>query len=532
MGGAKLRDQVAECLGDNRYDTAAKLIYLAAQEAMVEAQTLRLGAEAAYQSDLYDIAIDLYERLLAREPIDAGQLAKFGHALEVSGQDSRALYIYERSVSLDPNSIVVRYNLGTLYYRRSDWGKSIDHLTAACELAPDLELAQQNLVRALIGAEYYGACYPRLERCLRTFDDGEPYAILQAETFLSDSNPKKAKRIYTALLAKSDGRFDCKLGILQALTYTKKFNEVRSMIAELREQDYGGDELDNVEASVLLEQGYAQEAFNLLKPVVERDPMSRQPFLNLIDACIQTGRPELGMEYCEDRLERISGNPEALAYLGICYLAARRLDAFKILLPASYIVQSELACPEGFDNLADFNQAVCTHIQAHPTMARSPVKHSTVGGNQTGSLLLSPMGPIAVLIEVLKQMKSEYRAHFRSDDNPMFRRWSDNFGISIWAVELKSGGHQEPHIHPSAFLSGVYYPKLPNRVRENEDQEGHIQFFKPPLQFSMDASPVLIDFAPMEGRLFMFPSGYFHHTVPFNQDQTRISVAFDFFALD
>jgi len=35
-----------------------------------------------------------------------------------------------------------------------------------------------------------------------------------------------------------------------------------------------------------------------------------------------------------------------------------------------------------------------------------------------------------------------------------------------WAVVLRSGGYQTPHIHPDGIVSGVYYVRVPDTVRD------------------------------------------------------------------
>ena len=47
--------------------------------------------------------------------------------------------------------------------------------------------------------------------------------------------------------------------------------------------------------------------------------------------------------------------------------------------------------------------------------------------------------------------------------------------FNIWGVVLEKGGHQTPHIHPSAWLSGVYYARVPEAIG-SEAPDGWLEF--------------------------------------------------------
>jgi hypothetical protein len=97
----------------------------------------------------------------------------------------------------------------------------------------------------------------------------------------------------------------------------------------------------------------------------------------------------------------------------------------------------------------------------------------------------------------------------------------------MWCVVLQSGGHQIPHIHPEAWLSGVYYPQVPEAIRTGAGPEGWLEFGYAERPFPSLLEPRIVRIRPAEGLLVMFPSYFYHRTVPFEADGTRISVAFD-----
>ena len=91
---------------------------------------------------------------------------------------------------------------------------------------------------------------------------------------------------------------------------------------------------------------------------------------------------------------------------------------------------------------------------------------------------------------------------------------------------LQAQGHQRPHIHPSGWLSGVYYVRVPRSVG-GATHYGCIELGKPPANIGCRRPHEARRVAPQAGRMLLFPSYVYHHTIPFHDDENRISFAFD-----
>ena len=100
--------------------------------------------------------------------------------------------------------------------------------------------------------------------------------------------------------------------------------------------------------------------------------------------------------------------------------------------------------------------------------------------------------------------------------------------LSAWAVVMEGQGYQAPHIHPQAWLSGVYYASVPpDMAASDTEQAGWIEFGEPLPDYRFTAKPELRLIRPEEGLMLLFPSYFFHRTLPFSAGGTRISIAFD-----
>ena len=103
---------------------------------------------------------------------------------------------------------------------------------------------------------------------------------------------------------------------------------------------------------------------------------------------------------------------------------------------------------------------------------------------------------------------------------------------NMWANINPPGGMNQPHIHPNALFSGVYYIK-------SNPQAGRLKIYdpRPGAQINMptrkpgDPGKDLwrdANIEPIPGRIIMFPAWLWHSVEPNKSDNTRISVSFNF----
>src|SRR5262249_29827336 len=156
------------------------------------------------------------------------------------------------------------------------------------------------------------------------------------------------------------------------------------------------------------------------------------------------------------------------------------------------------------------NAAIAQFVLAHPTLADEAQYHATKDGKHTGDLLLGPKGPIAALERVVDDGVSRYVAALADDGGHPFaanrpQRWK----LSMWAVVMEGQGYQIPHIHPYAWLSGVYYARAPAFIAAAADHAGWIEFGEPLPEFRCKTPPALRLVRPEEGLMLLFPA-YFH----------------------
>lgn len=247
-------------------------------------------------------------------------------------------------------------------------------------------------------------------------------------------------------------------------------------------------------------------------------------------ALLESGDAEAASGEAQAFLRRRPGHAGALALEVQARRAMGDEAAASYLLDARFISQAQLPTPQGFVDLAAFNVALAAHAAAHRTLLSSPASHATSGGLHSGSLLAAPRGPVAAFEQALRVAIAAYSRALSSRGHPFVENRPAAAFFNIWCVVLQRGGHQLPHIHPEAWLSGVYYPQVPAAIRapvDPGDPAGCLELGADALPGSKRAPPSLFRVRPAEGLLLLFPSYFYHRTVPFDAEGTRISVAFD-----
>ncbi len=286
-------------------------------------------------------------------------------------------------------------------------------------------------------------------------------------------------------------------------------------------------------ANVLRQLDGAAEAVSHYRAALDLDPGYPGAATNLASLYLETEDPKNALDACEAALRGNPGDRDALAFKAIaCSELGDRKTASSILDFDRFIRCYDRPCPAGFESMRDFNRALVEHVLTHPTLTREPHNKSTRSGQQTENLAIEPKGPIAQLEDLIGAAMDDYLAAVPpSDTHPYRTHMPPLTRIDIWGTVLDRQGHQAPHMHRAAWLSGVYYAQLPDVMSMDDDtRQGWIEFGRPQDRFPCRIEPEVRIYEPKEGRMFLFPSYAYHRTIPFESDQQRISIAFDLLA--
>jgi hypothetical protein len=140
-------------------------------------------------------------------------------------------------------------------------------------------------------------------------------------------------------------------------------------------------------------------------------------------------------------------------------------------------------------------------------------------------MVTNSTGLLADLECKIKDKIENFRSEFISEDCELIKSMPNELSIYGWFVRLLNGGHQTEHIHPSGWISGVFYVQVPEYSDQSEGSiELGLRGYKYPI---LDNSYPRKCYFPKYGDLVLFPSSLFHRTIPFHSNEERICVAFD-----
>jgi uncharacterized protein (TIGR02466 family) len=243
-------------------------------------------------------------------------------------------------------------------------------------------------------------------------------------------------------------------------------------------------------------------------------------------ACARSGEVAEGVVALQRALELLPGHVLSKAYLGILFhMSGRHGDAVS-LLDYEGMVESHFPFDGKPDELAEFNAALISHLESHPSRQWSPATKATKGGWQTGELLADGVPVVQWLSAILRKVVRDALCDGSAEAN----RFAAEVPISAWGISLSSGGYQEPHVHQASLLSGVYYASVP--FMSGPVDAGALRFPRTlPWVFGrapgMKTCPQCLVIRPAAGQLVLFPSHFWHETVAFHSDSQRVSIAFD-----
>jgi hypothetical protein len=109
--------------------------------------------------------------------------------------------------------------------------------------------------------------------------------------------------------------------------------------------------------------------------------------------------------------------------------------------------------------------------------------------------------------------------------HPLFGRKREAFAFSgSWSCRLNTNGFHTNHLHPRGWISSAYYVALPDHM--GPQGAGWLKFGESNLNLGEQDRPQG-QVEPVAGRLVLFPSYFWHGTVPFPSEGARLTVAFD-----
>ncbi len=180
----------------------------------------------------------------------------------------------------------------------------------------------------------------------------------------------------------------------------------------------------------------------------------------------------------------------------------------------------------------DLNKALLPEIAAYQKQSEGIQKSNRLGWHSPDDLFKRQESGFKQLCDIIKSCVARTTSRHFSDFVPE----TTNTDYSGWINVNLQNAYNAPHIHPGSLWSGTYYVSVPkaNSDDRGSPDSGAIEFLDPrATQMSMPAemgSNFLqrrMRFVPEPGSLVVFPSYLVHWVYPNEQDEKRVSIAFN-----
>tara|TARA_Y100001970_G_C14257661_1_gene876730 strand:- start:4247 stop:5623 length:1377 start_codon:yes stop_codon:yes gene_type:complete len=154
-----------------------------------------------------------------------------------------------------------------------------------------------------------------------------------------------------------------------------------------------------------------------------------------------------------------------------------------------------------------------------------PKGRTTIKGFATRDLSDSKLPNLKKLENIIFKQLKKYYDNYKGEKINFILNKPNDYKFVCWSNRLKKEGYNMPHMHPSGWVSGVFYLKIPSQIKGDE---AGIQFHLEGDDFIVKDNKLPIKkITPAVGDIVMFPSSLFHSTIPFASNEERVCIAFD-----
>ena len=276
--------------------------------------------------------------------------------------------------------------------------------------------------------------------------------------------------------------------------------------------------------------GMGEEAATAYRKAIALDPHDLQAHHRLARTHLALGAVDRALDACAAALAIDPFCQNALATRALAEQIVGAGDGGNRLYDFErFVTRVSLAPPPGSGDIEAFNEALAAAVREAPSLVWEPPNRVTRNGAVTQDLLTAPSPPIRNLERALRTAIDSYRETLTAEpESPFLARIPRRYRLTLIASILTAGGRHPPHIHESAWLSGVYYVAVPAQIgAESEGHGGWLEFGRPDHDLPEGATVRCVSHPPRAGTALLFPSYVFHGTLPFEGPGERIGIAFD-----
>jgi predicted Zn-dependent protease len=445
-------------------------------------------------------------------------------------------------------------------------GRQTEAITFYGQLAralPDNPAAAQPLAIALNAAGRYGEAAPVAHRALARGFRTATLCLTYAKSLMAEGANDRAETALRDCL-RLEPRLTEAHNHLAQLVWIRTGNlaQATEALDQVLATYANDDALWATKAAILQGAGDARAAYDCLAPRAERTQappvlLVRAGLAALdVDSAAALSLAERAMRALPDNAS--ARNLLAAAQIGVgdAQSALRNIDALLAQAPddqylialqtaalrllgdqryaqlcdyRSLILPLEIEPPPGWRDLASFLSDLAVSLnRLHDPNGHALLFQSLRHGTETTQDLTRSADPVVrALFEAFAAPIARYLGHIGRGSDALRRRNGGGWRFNgSWSVRLRNRGFHTSHVHPRGWISSAFYIELPDVMTDTRTDEGVLSFGKPGI-LTTPALEAEYSVRPVKGMLVLFPSYFWHGTIPFQSPQPRLTVAFD-----
>ena len=478
----------------------------------------------------YQAADECYQRVLAEEPLHPDALRLLGILSLHHGLSEQAADYLERAIHAGARHAVVFMHLAQARLSAGQLDRVHEALDQSLQLEPEFADAHYLRGVAYTAKREIVAAETAFRRAI-TLHPSHLGALLDLATlYEGDGRAADAAVLYGQVLGVDASNARAANGLGNA---RQSLREPEAALVAYRRAATIAPNSAEVQAnigSMLAILGDAEASLRAYRLAVQLDPEFAAAHYHLALAMLARNDLDCALRAADTCLEIEPRAQDVIALRAFILRELGRDDEYRQLLDYDrFLCVLRLKPPAGYADIAAFNQELAAYILAKDSLTYEPFGASTRGGHHSKDLLHGGQGPALLLDRLLKAALETYLESLPEDQSHPFSRYgASNCRLVAQANILDDQGYLVPHVHPSAWVSGAYYVSIPASIRdEGLANRGWIEFGRPPDTIATQRQPDIHCVRPEEGMLVLFPSYFYHGTLPFHSSQQRISLGVD-----
>lgn len=468
-----------------------------------------------------------FEKAISLKPA-AAAIFGLGNARMLAGDPVQAATLFERALSINPQYPGAQRRLADALYDAGECDEALSLLTRLSSAEPD----DASLYRDIAKAQYQ---LGNDEAALASFEKAVAIAPGEAQ-FHRDLNQclfmlekdDRFLRSYGDPISADPHNVSLILGFSELAIASGRAEEALPVVDAALKENLDPGALNDCRGQLLTALDRIDDAALAYDSALNTAPENYGFLHNRGVSSLRMGAFEDALAYLEKAYNLAPDDQMVLADYTTALQAAKDERWKKFLDTDRFVQKRQIEVPPGFSTLAEFNATLQEELMRLHHAQREPIDQSLRGGTQLElSQLVHSNRLIAALVKSFSTSIEGFIAELTgSSDEPFIRNIPSSVEYAgIWSVCLRSGGHHVSHAHPEGWLSSCYYVSLPSVMSDTSDA-GYIKFGEPP--FACPGAELdRITVKPAEGALVLFPSYFWHGTVPFDDNEPRLTVAFD-----